>query len=249
MERRATRRPRLGIGVPRRRKTRRGVPWLRIDPATPGYPWEVAGLHPANFPTPGLFWDGNETTAWLEDPHFDEVVRAALGSALLMAGGDPELSTSRTSQARRLRQQMRRLIIEATFNDVLYGCTNANYCGGTDPSLPGADGKTHEDLHVLGPNGRGLNWLSRHAHNRERIAQGLSPARATTDEGEPLIDDLRSAKPLLWITPISLKALRGDEPVVTTQGMRWSDGRSMLEAPPPVRALGLLKDVREGEAL
>ena len=245
MVQRAARRPRLGIGVPRRRRPGQGVPWLRIDPAMPGYPWEAAGLHPFNFPTPGLFWDGEEPTQWLDDPHFDEVVRAALGSALIMAGADPELATSRTSQGRRLRQQMRRLIIEAPHNDDLYGCTNANYCGGTDPSLPGADGRTHEDLHVLGPKARGINWLARHTHNRERIAQGLSPARSTTQAGEQLLD-FPGAKPLLWVPAISLRALAARDPQVTTHGMRWSDERSTLEVPPSVRRLGLLQDVREG---
>lgn len=240
------RRPRLGLGIPRRLGPRRGVPWLRIDPAMAGYPWEAAGLHPANFPTPGLFWDADEPTQWLEAPHFDEVVRAALGSALLMADGDPELSMSRTSQARRLRQQLRHLIIEAPHNDVLYGCTNANYCGGADPQLPGADGKGRQDLHVLGPSGRGINWLARHAHDRERIAQGLAPARATNRDGDPLLEDVHGARPLIWIPALNLAALADKNPRVTTQDMQWSDGSSTLEVPPPVRALGRLKDVREG---
>lgn len=243
----AARRPRLGIGVPRRRRPRVGVPWVRVDPAEPGYPWEGAALHPANFPTPGLFWDGDEDTQWLKNPHFDEVVRAALGSALIMAGIDPELSMLRTSQARRLRQQMRRLVITAPFNDVVYGCTNANYCGGSDPSLPGAEDRTHQDLHVLGPEGRGINWLARHVHNRERIAEGLPVARATTQDGEALLTDARGARPLLWIPAIDIDALRRARPVATVEGMRWSDKSSTLEVPPRVRALGILEDVRKGK--
>ena len=242
-----SRRPRLGIGVPRRRPPRTGVPWLRVDPAEPGYPWEGAALHPANFPTPGLFWDGNEETPWLENPHFDEVIRAALGSALLMAGLDPALATSRTSDSRRLRQQMRRLMITAPFNDQAYGCTNANYCGGTDPSKPGAGDKTHEDLHVMGPDGRGLNFLPRHAPNRDRIAQGLAVARATNEEGEALLGDALGRRPLLWVPPISIEALRRRRPVATVEGMAWSDGSSTLEVPPRVRALGILEDVRRGK--
>lgn len=243
----AARRPRLGLGVPRRRRARAGVPWIRVDPAEAGYPWETAALHPANFPTPSMFWDGAEDTRWLENPHFDEVVRGALGSALLMANADPELATSRTSQARRLRQQMRRLLIVAPFNDVLYGCTNANYCGGTDPSMPGSEDRDHEDLHVLGPKGRGLNWLPRHAHNRERIAQGLPVARATTEDGEPLSQDTPGAPPILWVPPVNLEELRGPRPRVTVEGMRWSDESSMIEVPPCVRALGMLEDVREAK--
>lgn len=247
MVRTTARKPRLGIGVPRRRRPSRGVPWLRIDPATAGYPWEGAGLHHANFPTPGLFWDADEPTQWLEDPHFDEVVRAALGSALLMAGADPGLATSRTSQSRRLRQQMRRLVITAPFNDRLYGCTNANYCGGTDPSKPGAAERTHEDLHVLGPNGRGIHWGSGHAHNRERIAEGTTLARAISQDGEALLVDVKGARPLLWLPAISLPALRADAPVATVEGMRWSDKSSTLEVPPRVRELEILDDVRMGE--
>lgn len=247
MVQRTARKPRLGLGVPRRRRSRVGVPWVRIDPAIAGYPWEAAGLHPANFPTPSLFWDANETTQWLEDPHFDEVVRAALGSALLMAGADPELATSRTSQGRRLRQQMRRVILEAPHNDLLYGCTNANLCGGFDPSMPGSDGRTHEDLHVMGPKGRGLHWGAVHANNRERIARGKAVARAITDEGEPFVPNEMFSRPLLWIPAVSLEALTGDAPRVTTKGMTWSDNASTSHVPPQVRALGLLDDVREGD--
>lgn len=238
---------RLGIGVPRRRRPSRGVPWLRIDPASPGYPWEGAALHPANFPTPGLFWDGDEQTQWLANPHFDEVVRAALGSALLMAGADPELATSRTSQSRRLRQQMRRLVITAPHNDRLYGCTNANYCGGTDPSKSGAQGRTHEDLHVLGPEGRGIHWGSCHGHNRERIAEGTPLARAITGDGEALLADVVGARPLLWIPAISLAALRADRISITVEKMTWSDGSSTREVPPRVRELEILEEVRMGE--
>lgn len=241
----AARRPRLGIGVPRRRRPRVGLPWIRVDPAEAGYPWEAAVLHPANFPTPSMFWDGDEDTRWLEDPHFDEVVRAALGSALLMAGADPEQATSRTSQARRLRQQMRRILIVAPFNDVLYGCTNANYCGGTDPSMPGSEDKEHEDLHVLGPKGRGINWLARHVRIRDRIAQGLSLARGTTQAGEPLLGKTPGARPLLWVPAVSLEALRGSRPRITVDGMRWSDGSSTLEVPPRIRALGISEDARK----
>ena len=246
MSQRTARKPRLGLGVPRRRGSSAGVPWLRIDPAMAGYPWETAGLHPANFPTPGLFWDANETTQWLEDPHFDEVVRAALGSALIMAGVDPDVATSRTSQARRLRQQMRRIIIEAPHNDRLYGCTNANYCGGSDPSSPGAEGRTHEDLHVLGSTGRGLHWGPVHAHNRERIAHGRPVARVIDEQGEPLLEEMAAVRPLIWIPAISLEALRGETPRATTRGMAWSDNASTAQVPPPVRRLGIV-DVREGE--
>lgn len=240
----AARKPRLGIGVPRRRRPSGGVPWLRIDPAMPGYPWETAGLHHANFPTPGLFWDANEPTQWLADPHFDEVVRAALGSALLMAGMDPDLATSRTSQSRRLRQQIRQLVLNAPFNDVLYGCTNANSCGGNDPSMPGSSGP-NPDLHVMGAKKRGINWLARHADNRQRIATGTSPLRTTTLEGET--SELSGRRPLLWIPAVSLPALR-DRITIAVDGMTWSDKTPTLEVPPQVRKLGLLDDVRKGES-
>ena len=242
----AARRPRLGLGVPRRRRPSSGVPWLRIDPAMPGYPWEGAGLHPSNFPTPGLFWDADERTEWMAEPHFDEVVRAALGSALIMAGADPALATSRTSQSRRLRQQMRRIVITAPFNDRLYGCTNANYCGGSDPSMEGSQGRTHEDMHVLGPKGRGLHWGKIHVNNRERIASGTAPARAITEDGEPLLLDVIGSRPLIWIPPINLETLR-DVHVATVDGVSWSDDTSPIYVPPRVKELGLLEDVRTGD--
>jgi hypothetical protein len=140
---------------------------------------------------------------------------------------------------------MRNLVIEAPHNDVLYGCTNANYCGGVDPALPGA-ASSRKDLHVMGPRGRGINFLPRHVNNRDRIAQGLAPARATTQAGEPLLEDAATARPLLWIPAVNLDTLADRNPRVTVQGIHWKDGACTLEVPPLVRQLGRLEDLKEG---
>lgn len=218
------------------RETQRQVRWLRLNPGSHGYPWEMAVLHPHNFPTPGMFVDLNEPGLFRPESGFDELVRAALGSALAMSEVDTDLAFSRTSQGRKLRQQMRKLLF-SRWNVALYGCTNENYCGGVHPHKPGGEGRRAIVDHVMGPRGRGISWMSRHADNKSLLAQGR-PARRTTDAGgEPLIGAPGFSMPLLWVPAVDLDRLAAADPEVVA--MKWPDGTSTAEPPARIRKLGV----------
>lgn len=207
-----------------------------VDPASEGYPWNFAVLHPHNFPTPGMFLDLEQPDWFPPDAGFDGLVRAALGSALAMAGVDPEQASSKTSRGRRLRQEMRNTLY-SRWHLSLYGCTNENFCGGVHPSKPGGEGRRAVVDHVMGPRGRGINWLPRHAPNRELLACGR-PARRTTDaRGEPLLGAPGFTRPLLWVAAVDLDALARAGPRVVP--LRWDDGTSCTEPPLAVRELGV----------
>lgn len=217
----------------------RGVRWAFVDPSTPGYPWERAALHPQNFPTPGLFFDANTESSWFDlTTGFDGIVRGALGSALAMSELDADLATSKQSHARRLRQQMRAQILCA-WNLRAYGCTNENYCGGSHPEKPGIGGSSHVVDHMMNESGVGLNLEPVHANNRQLLAEGKPATRTITLEGESLTELSGSHRPLLWIPAVNLDKLR-ESGVITVEGMRWSDGSSMVHPPPVVQRLGSL---------
>ncbi len=209
---------------------------LRLDPASEGYPWDIATLHPHNFPTPGMFLDLSEDGWFKVGSGFDGLVRSTLGSALAMAGSDPDIASSRTSQGRRLRQEMRRVFF-SRWHLSLYGCSNENYCGGVHPLKPGGEGRRAVVDHVMGPSGRGINWLPRHANNRELLAQGRAPRRTTDLQGEPLLGAPSFSLPLLWIPAVDLDQLATEDPCVVL--LRWQDGVSTSEPPKAVRRLGV----------
>lgn len=218
------------------------VQWSEIDPSASRYPWEHAGLHPNNFPTPGLFYDAADRSSWFDiGAGPDGLVRAALGSALAMADLDPDIATSRQSHARRLRQQMRGQVLN-DWNLELYGCTNENYCGGAHPHKPGGDDRRAVVDHVMGSKGLGLNWLPVHDDNRERLSQGRPARRTTTMKGDHILGVQGDKRPLVWIPPVDLERLHR-EGIVTSEGMRWSDGSPVTKPPPQVARLGVQNPV------
>lgn len=206
--------------------------WRYGIPDDSGYPWEEPTLHVANYPTPGMFADLNDRSGlFFPWQGFDAFVRAALASALIRAEVDPATAESRTSHARRLRQQMRVVILSSQWNDELSGCTNENYCGGAHPLKRGGGGKTDVADHVM-HNGRGIAWLPRHANNRERISEGRAPQRTIGLDGEVLPGTVARWYPLVWV------------PAVVFDGegfrfLRWSDGTSTREPPPAIARLGI----------
>ena len=212
------------------------VRWSRIDPASDGYPWDVATLHPHNFPTPGMFLDLDEVGWFNVETGFDGLVRSALGSALAMAGADPNMAVSPTSQGRRLRQEMRKTLF-SRWHLSLYGCSNENYCGGVHPLKPGGEGRRAVVDHMMGPHHRGISWVPRHAKNRELLAQGRAAQRTTDPHGEPLLGAPGSSRPLLWVGAVDLDALAQVEPHIVL--LRWQDGTSTREPPSCVRRLGV----------
>ena len=229
---RARRRRAQGLGDP--------VRWTRVDPDTPGYPWEVGALHPHNFPTPGMFVDLDEPGLFQVESGFDGLVRAALGSAMVMANVDPEVASSRTSQGRQLRQQFRGLLF-SRWHMALYGCSNENYCGGVHPDKPGAQGKRAIVSHVMSARGSGINLLPRHGPNKHLLAHGRAPRRTTDLAGEPLLGAPGTCRPLLWVPAVDLARLASSSPDVVA--LRWRDGTSTVEPPPVVRRFGAIDPI------
>lgn len=216
-----------------------GRRFTEIDPGTDGYPWTCLALNPINFPTPGMFWDWNGPF-WTDGvPSIDDVVRGYLGSALIMAGEDPELASSRSSRARRLRQQARALVLSSPWNLALYGCQNANYCGGCDPEMPSASERPcNSDLHVIGDQGYGIHAFPYHDDVRRAIELGRPPTRMIDMMGQRLPGIVGRRMPLLYLPPVDLEALRGSAPEARCTH-RWEDGSSCLLPPPPVQRLGV----------
>ncbi|MCK5649754.1 MAG: hypothetical protein KAJ42_00185, partial [Gemmatimonadetes bacterium] len=175
------------------------------DADMPGYPWDTPFIQKDNYPTPGMFFLVGQPTKVGSDEFViqsdSRLVRAALGSAMAMAGNykgewvkSPPAGAGPShpyfnSNAKRLRSQMAKLIRYSPWNDELYGQTNANYAGGNDPSKPGGDSSKQTSTYMMEPCMRGLNWLPRHADNIGRLAQGLAPKRTTTLSGEKLTGD------------------------------------------------------------
>lgn len=202
--------------------------WVLHDAMDDDYPWEEPSLHPENMPAPGMFFDAGSPTRLdggnLDSDHdLDKVVRRSLATALSMANMDPRLATGTSSTSKRLRRQMRQLILGSQHNDDCYGQI--------DPSK-GAAG------HERNEKGRGLNWMPVHADNLGLMSQGLAPERTTTLEGEQLLQ-ARGARShmLLWIPAVDLAALADQVPSVVPY--QWPDGSSTKEPPPVVQSLGI----------
>lgn len=213
--------------------------WVLRTSADPGYPWEEPVMHIENYPTPGMFVDiGNAEGAWKPSNGYDSMVRAYLGSALSMAGGDVSLATSNAGQE--LRKAARRAITSVGgFNDLLYGQTNLNYAGGNDPSKNGGDAnKPKSGAYVLNARNRGLNWLPRHKDNIQRIQQGQAPKRATRLDGSKLAGaNAGNQQMLVYLPALDLEALT--KPVPSIKFLTWSDGSSTIDPPPQIVALGV----------
>ncbi len=244
--------------------------WLgwEIKGATdPGYPWDGAVLHYDNWPTPGMFVDlGDTGGAWKPSNGFDHLVRALLGSALTLAGYDgpdavalaeAEGQDANSTLARRLRRDVRRaLTAVGAYNDLLYGQTNANYAGGVDPGKPCTKGTSQapcEDgirdanasaiRYMMNAQGRGLNWLPRHADVLNLIAENMTLERTTTLEGQRM-PDLGGHQMVVFCPAFDLAALAPDVADPQIQFLSYPDGSSTIDAPPSVRRLGInMRDV------
>lgn len=199
--------------------------WVIHASGDPGYPWEEPSLHADNYPTPSTFIQvkyGSEAV-----DNLDSLVKAALGSALAMAGMDPSLATGTSSTSKRLRKEMRELISCGAFNDGNYGQTDPVKAGGSSTNT-----------YMMNVKNRGLNWLPYHADNLSRMAQGLSPKRTTSLAGNRLLGaNAGNTQMLVWIPAIDLEALAGPVPVVVP--LYWSDGTSTKEPPPIIQKLGV----------
>lgn len=222
--------------------------WVVVSDQDPGYPWEFPALHFDNYPTPGTWIDlGDKTGAFDPAQGFDTYVRALLGSALAMAGNDPGIAFAqgqdpRAELGRRLRREVRKAItVVGGVNDLAYGQTNLNFAGGNDPNAPGGDpAKPFSGAYVLNEEGRGLNWLPRHADNLQRIADGLPLKRTTSLTGQPLPwPDGGNRQMALWSPAFDLAPLAPGQPDPAIRFLQWSDGSSTIDPPPSIQALGV----------
>lgn len=208
-----------------------------ITPDTPGYPWTFPALHAASFPTPGMFFNLTNRRGWFQHwEGFDAFVKAALGSALIMADMDPELAEANTSVMRKLRQVMRTAIVESDFNAELYACDNENYCGGAHPHKPGGTADVVAVDHMMDRFGLGISWMPRHADNQTRIESNRPPQRTTTIQGEVLPGTRARWYALIWIPAVDLELLAKERMLHL---LEWPDGSSTQEPPPCVQKLGI----------
>lgn len=197
-----------------------------------------ACLHRHGFPTPGMFVDLNDRGWFLAEDGFDALVRALLFSALTMADADTSLANSRTSQARRLRQDVRTLLWNP-WNMGLYGVTNENLCCGVHPEKPGGEGRACVVAHVMADDGTGICWSPSHAANASLLASGRSPRRTVDRNGNPLPGVESDLWPILWAPALDLGALA--QPLPEVQAAKWPDGTSCT-APPAVVAAHATQD-------
>ena len=219
-----------------KKSTAKPVVWYRVEPPSPGYPWEFACLHTNNFPTPGTFVDLNEQ-GWFDVSHgFDALVRSMLFSALVMADADQELANSRTSQARRLRQAVRELIWNE-WNMGLYAVSNENMCCGVHPEKPGGEGRSCVVDHVMDETGHGLCWSQVHSPNLIIMSAGRAPTRAIDPFGKILPGVDAKYWPLLWLPAIDLERMGAVDPEVTVA--TWPDGSPCTTPPISVERLGI----------
>jgi len=214
-----------------------GVVWRTVNvgsgsPDLAGYPWNDAVFEEENYPTPGTFYR-------VEFGDYGaKLWRELVGSALAMAGVDPSPAFSDSKLGKRLRKEMRQLVLCSPFNDGRVTSTNANFAGGNDPNMSGGEANKPLINYMMGPNGRGLVWLPRHKDDAARLAQGLPAMRNVSLDGKKLGSG--ASQMLLWLPAVNLDKLRGTYPVVTTAGMEWpGTGKNTIHPPTPVDALGV----------
>jgi hypothetical protein len=197
------------------------VDWTFAPATTPGYPWEAPLIHRggdgAHFPTPGMFFLVRDPLA-PTDPvlALDSIVgiaRAALASGFAMAGAPRALGDIPDAMVLAYVD----LIACSPWNDAAYGTNDTGAAGG---SLG------------LGPHGRGINMFPRHRDNVSALAVGNPAIRSTflngiEDANVPGADKWAQ----LWLPPIRLDLL--ELGTVTTVGLEWSNGDSVI-VPPPV---------------
>jgi hypothetical protein len=205
--------------------------WKVVDPDAPGYPWSAPALHPVNFPTPGMFVDLDKRVPYVElqDNELDGIVRAALLSAAIFTKMSEDHVLAKTSASRRLRKAYREALVGGRWHRVLYGVTNPNWCGGSDPAQPGAqhDGKADHAL----VDRVGLCLEPRHACNRDRLAQGQRALRTVLPGGTPTPGATGRCKPLLYMPAMDLAAFREGKLVPATT---WPNGQTSFEPPPAI---------------
>lgn len=113
---------------------------------------------------------------------------------------------------------------------------HAIQCGGWNAALYGS--KVFSSKAVPSPNGLAIRALPYHAANYERIVSGLAPMRLLNVETG---NGTGKALELLWLPPLVRAALldMSRQIQVSTSGLVWQDGTSMMLPPPQIQALGM----------
>lgn len=167
--------------------------WAVKTPNDAGYPWPGLVLNAQNYPTPGMFFDANNPQGAFSFRGMNSFVKAALGTALSMAGLDPNIALANTATARSMRKEMLDLIQCSKFNDGLYGSSSS--------SMPG-------------PMGRGITWEAKHADVFGLLQNGKMPFRTIDAQGRRLPKYVEQNQlPLVWVPAVCLDALHDGEVV------------------------------------
>lgn len=213
------------------------VPFAPFTP--PGEdPWNPTVYeHPENYPTPGRFHQVVSGDIFFGKGSRHNLAWAALYEAAYQAAIEVgEVSDDEARAFAKLtagkgsnRVKYTDLILCSPFNDMLYG----TYGYG-------------KQAHV-GPHGRSIRMMPYHADNRALILQRQPPVRniqmrspndAKKGNARAVSSELRETWEYLWLPPLNLQAL-WETGQITTEGLAWEDGSSMMWAPPEISNLGV----------
>lgn len=215
------------------------------DPGPGPAPWEPPGVepynpqvyeHPSNYPTPGKFHQVVRGDTFGGRGSENNLAWAALYEAAYAAAvqvgevGDDEARAFARSIADDARHRLEYidLILCSPFNDFLFG----TYGFG--------DGARE------GPHGRSIRLLPLHASIRDdvfkrrpltRNVEMKSLADKGSGSGRSVDSSLAGSFEYLWMPPINLEILWSDRRI-TTEGLSWYDGSSVIYAPPEIMDLG-----------
>ena len=193
-------------------------------PSINDYPWGEPTVYTHTSPTPSTIYavKAGDTHEW--------IVRQATGAALALADRvelvpfmNPNNAGYSEPWAKNLRRKMSDAIVCGWFNDTLSGQNDPQKAGGQLG---------------MGPQGRGLNYLPRHADNLALLADGKSARRTTTINGNRQVGVLvaDSNKYMqMWIPAPNLSKLQGPkETIDLVFDQQWSNGTFTLNPPPPI---------------
>lgn len=208
----------------------------------PGYPWEAPTIHLGgdgiSYPTPSTFYImdapnvGRTTDGKLKIDSSGKMLQAILGSAIAMAnqlpGNGPMLDPAKAASTDPVYVALRMQILAYLTCNWLNGRTYAQ----TDPAKAGGQ------LGMV--NGKGLNYTPVHADNIGRLQAGLPLLRTTNAAGSRIVPAAQANRQMQqWIPGFNLQFLRSPSPIITTQGMQWSNGMNCAFPPPAVFAKGV----------
>ena len=211
-----------------------GLPQEPREPAPPGAPArpDLSNIESSE-PAAGYYYQVRRGDTFggtrRQSIAYQALYAAALKAAEQMGDADPEAFAKRIAGSGSNRVKYIDLILCAGPNDLLYGTY-----GYGEKARPG-------------PHGRSITLRPLHPDNRSLIASGEQPLRNITmlspDERKAgkrarAVDrEFSEGFEYLWLPPLEPTALyeRGQ---ITTEGLTWPDGTSMMWPPPEVQALG-----------